>query len=104
MKKAILDCGRLARPHEEAHAYLKTALALPDWYGANLDALYDCLTEVDGTLEILLEHSGLLPAGSYAQRIADTLCQAAAQVGGHIIFSYDPPAGMEVQPEEEKQV
>ena len=29
-----------------AHAYLKEALRLPDYYGRNLDALYDCLGEI----------------------------------------------------------
>lgn len=30
---------------EKLHARLKRALGLPDYYGANLDALYDVLTE-----------------------------------------------------------
>lgn len=30
---------------EKLHARLKRALRLPDYYGANLDALYDVLTE-----------------------------------------------------------
>ncbi len=91
MKKAILDCTRLAQSHEQAHAYLKEMLDLPAYYGANLDALYDCLTAVDGTLEILFENSRALLSGSYADRIADTFCQAAAEVGGHIIFAYEAP-------------
>ncbi|MDY6085094.1 MAG: barstar family protein [Dialister sp.] len=31
---------------QAAHSYLKAALALPEWYGANLDALHDALSEI----------------------------------------------------------
>lgn len=31
---------------EQAHIYLKMHLYLPDYYGMNLDALFDCLTEL----------------------------------------------------------
>lgn len=41
-----LDARRLSR-REEAHAYLREMLELPDYYGNNLDALYDCLTELE---------------------------------------------------------
>lgn len=40
----ILD-ARCLREKASAHQYLKQALALPEHYGCNLDALYDCLTE-----------------------------------------------------------
>ena len=43
-----LDAAML-RERLPAHDYLKEALALPDYYGRNLDALYDCLTELDET-------------------------------------------------------
>lgn len=29
----------------QVHNYIANALQFPDWYGHNLDALYDCLTE-----------------------------------------------------------
>lgn len=32
-----------------AHAYLKEALHFPDYYGNNLDALFDCLTDLPET-------------------------------------------------------
>ena len=44
--KVILDALRLQHK-EEAHKYLREALNFPDYYGENLDALHDCLTELD---------------------------------------------------------
>lgn len=32
------------------HQVLAQTLSFPDWYGHNLDALYDCLTELEGCL------------------------------------------------------
>jgi len=43
--------GKLIK--KEGHEYLKKALNLPDHYGKNLDALYDCLTEMKCEIEII---------------------------------------------------
>lgn len=44
----ILDATRMVE-RTAAHAYLKQMLPLPVYYGNNLDALYDCLTELGKT-------------------------------------------------------
>ena len=45
MKIITIDCARI--PDREAfHALLEEKLAFPGWYGRNLDALHDCLTEI----------------------------------------------------------
>ena len=41
----VLDAKRF-KGRSRAHAYLKEALQLPDYYGKNLDALYDCLGDI----------------------------------------------------------
>ena len=50
------------------------ALAFPDWYGANLDALYDCLTDLTERNEkgwlIVLEHLPNEPRFDAEQRAA----------------------------------
>lgn len=38
---------------KEGHDYLMEALDLPDYYGKNLDALYDCLTEMECEIELI---------------------------------------------------
>ncbi len=56
MKSVVLDARRMNTP-AQAHLYLRERLQLPDYYGGNLDALYDCLTEMDSR-EILFIHTG----------------------------------------------
>ncbi len=51
MEKITLDLTALHSP-EDLHAYLKEELDLPDYYGENLDALYDVLTARSEPLEI----------------------------------------------------
>lgn len=50
----ILDSGQLLEP-EATHAYLAERLELPDYYGGNLDALYDCLTEIGEETQLILK-------------------------------------------------
>ena len=45
MRKVLLDLNP-ARSVEWIHEYLKFALEFDDYYGKNLDALYDQLTSV----------------------------------------------------------
>lgn len=51
MKKIELD-GRLLCRSEEGHAYIKKMMGFPEYYGKNLDALYDLLTELGTQVEI----------------------------------------------------
>ena len=52
--KVVLDAMKM-QTREEAHAYLKEELDLPEYYGGNLDALYDCLSEM-GQLEVEVQN------------------------------------------------
>ena len=45
MNLVILD-GEKITSKEELHRHLAWSLNLPEWYGKNLDALYDCLTDI----------------------------------------------------------
>ena len=68
-----LDAAML-RERLPAHDYLKEALALPDYYGRNLDALYDCLTELD---ETEIRFVNLAAAGdSYFSRVLSVFQEA----------------------------
>lgn len=45
MKKIILDLNA-SMSKKALHAYLKEKFGFPEYYGNNLDALYDCLTDI----------------------------------------------------------
>ena len=51
MKEIHLDAHSMKTP-QEAHRYLKKVLSFPDYYGENLDALYDCLGDIAEALTI----------------------------------------------------
>ena len=46
MKQITLD-GNLLSDISTVHEYLKEMLDFPEYYGKNLDALFDCLTDLD---------------------------------------------------------
>lgn len=45
LKERALDPEKMVT-REQAHEFLKEKFSFPDYYGKNLDALYDCLTEI----------------------------------------------------------
>lgn len=82
MTTFYLNGGRM-HSREDAHAYLKRALRLPEWYGENLDALYDCLGEIGKPTRIVLfrQSAMLAQLGGYGERLIHTFCDAAQENG-----------------------
>ena len=75
MKNVILDCEKLLQ-RKQAHSYLAQMLDFPDYYGKNLDALFDCLTEL-GDCTIVLEGEALLQnTDCYGQKVLKVLKEA----------------------------
>ncbi|MCM1125915.1 MAG: barstar family protein [Lachnospiraceae bacterium] len=50
----VLDARRM-ETKESAHAYLQEKLSFPEYYGKNLDALYECLCEISD-MEVVILH------------------------------------------------
>ena len=57
MKQIQISAAQWDSPRA-AHEALKEALSLPDHYGHNLDALHDCLTELEET-QLVIEDCAL---------------------------------------------
>ena len=56
MAKVVLN-GKEIVSEQQLHELLSQTLNFPEWYGKNLDALFDCLTDVTDETEILIIES-----------------------------------------------
>jgi ribonuclease inhibitor len=63
MKKIIINISKL-KSIEQFHELLKIKLGFPDYYGKNLDALWDCLTS-DLETPILIQWIGYAECKNY---------------------------------------
>lgn len=60
IKRIIRLDGRCMRDRTSTHEYLKKKFGFPEYYGNNLDALYDLLTELSWPVKVILTHSDAL--------------------------------------------
>lgn len=60
----------------EAHELLARELDFPDYYGANLDALEDCLGDVRKPTRIVLRRDGQRPK-PWFDELEEVVCQSA---------------------------
>ena len=71
MEERIIDCSKI-RTREDLHRIFRETLSFPDWYGNNLDALHDCLTESAGKVRLLnwdIAENNLGPYGRKAKKV-----------------------------------
>lgn len=73
--------GSAMTDRASAHDHLQKQLCLPEYYGRNLDALFDLLTERGEETEITVTEWAELEIGlgAYAAALMDTLYDAAAE-------------------------
>ena len=70
---------------DELHAVLKYKLQLPEYYGANLDALWDCLTawiELPIRIEWVGYDNSKQKIGEYAEMLLKTFQEAENEIEG----------------------
>ena len=68
------------------HALLEKALCLPEHYGHNLDALYDCLTEMPAhTVVRMRKTAALHDLGDWALAVLETFRDAEAENPGLLL-------------------
>ena len=73
--KIIINCENLLN-REQAHEYLAKILDFPDYYGKNLDALFDCLTELSDCTIVLMGEEAL-SKDSYGAKVRKVMEEAA---------------------------
>lgn len=80
MNIVILN-GKRIRNMEEAHKYIKRKLNFPEYYGENLDALWDILSTISEPIDIKIINGDVLyeKLGSYGVNIIDTFKDAALE-------------------------
>ena len=78
METIKLDGTRLCL-REEAMELLGQALVLPEWWGRNLDALHDCLTEPGQPVRLELSGREAMEASPFGRRLLRVLTDSAAE-------------------------
>ena len=72
----ILDALKM-QTRDDAHIYLKEEFRFPDYYGENLDALYDCLC---GVQFVYVKIINMTPGNKYAARVIHVMKMAGVEV------------------------
>lgn len=73
--------GKLIKDRETLHGILADIPGFPDWYGKNLDALHDCLTDVQEEICIQVQNADdlTLYLGNYAAAFLNVLAASAKE-------------------------
>lgn len=87
MKTVILD-GNSIFSKTDLHRTLAQDFSFPEWYGSNLDALFDCLTDYPEEVTIEIQASAAFNEnlGGYAQAFRKVL-QAVTEENPRVHFA-----------------
>ncbi len=77
MKVIFIDLTEVT-DKQQLHSLLAKEISFPEWYGGNLDALYDCLTGVFEKTDITIRNFDLLEErlGQYALSFRKVMLKA----------------------------
>ena len=80
MERIVMECGEI-RTKEDFHSALAKAMDFPGWYGGNLDALHDLLTEIgtDTTLQLHSWADAEAALGAYGSRLEKVMAVSALE-------------------------
>lgn len=79
----VID-GSKFNDKEQFHSYIKELMDLPNYYGGNLDALWDCLTGwVDLPMHVkwIDFATSKISLGDYADSVLETFTDAEEELG-----------------------
>lgn len=73
--------GRKIKDRAMLHDTLAELLHFPDWYGRNLDALYDCLTDIQEEMELQILYRNAMEEhlGEYADFLINVIGMASKE-------------------------
>ncbi len=73
--------GNLLNEKKAAHRYIAGQLNFPDYYGNNLDALADCLSEMSYNNTIVISHSSCIEEnlGAYGESLLEVFDEQSRQ-------------------------
>lgn len=91
MRRVELDMNRMQN-EQEIHSYLKEQLDFLEYYGENLDALYDCLTDLSENVCIELhfcgeENAALHAYGKKLERVMEDAAQTVQYTEDGVMFA-----------------
>lgn len=84
MRNVVVE-GSAIESQEQLHDFLQEALELPDYYGRNLDALWDCLAghvELPLTVTWLDYEASEKRLGEYGRQLMELFQEAAEEIDG----------------------
>ena len=87
MRTATID-GDKIRSRKKLHKTLAKELGFPDYYGSNLDALYDCLTDLHEEVQLTVRHCASLEERlNYTARGFTRVLTDAARENPHLFLT-----------------
>ena len=91
MDEYLIDLSGVT-DRDSLHQCLRDALPLPEWYGNNLDALYDSMTEmsVPVTIRFLESEKAQDRLGDYFEMFRRVLQDVQSDLPGLTVFFEDP--------------
>ena len=86
-REYVIDCAEMP-DRASAHEYIAKTLEFPDYYGKNLDALFDCLTDMGESSIIFRNLDDLEMLGDYSGALL-AVFEEAEQINEDINLIYD---------------
>lgn len=79
--QSLVLTAEVCSTKELLHQHIADELHFPAWYGGNLDALHDCLTDLREDVSIRIPNADELEAvlGPYARRLMRVLVDASSE-------------------------
>lgn len=86
-REYVIDCEEMT-DRESAHEHIARVLEFPEYYGHNLDALFDCLTEMGECSILFTNLDALEMLGDYSAALL-AVFEEAEEINDDLTLIYD---------------